>query len=198
MFCIKTLISLHHSKLLGLETIQSLYRFFPQVKEYWYRFNYTFFQNCAHVGIVEQRARYFNVLAAFLEVTVVLIVDLIETTPLPADLFNRMKARLVMAYQLTDIQKVEKLIQLPSMGQQKPSKLLVEMLRFCPRGAENLFFFQLTFPAEAAQRVAHSLDGGGHGRQAAAHNAHLHQDTVAAVVPEQDRNDGAVAAVFPN
>jgi hypothetical protein len=91
------------------------------------------------LGIVEQRACYFYVLAALLEVTVVLIVDLVETAPLPADLFNRMKARLVTAYQLTDIQKVEKLIQLPSMGQQKLSKLLVEMLRFCPR--VQIFFF---------------------------------------------------------
>jgi hypothetical protein len=96
-------------------------------------------------GITEQRARYFNVLAALPEATVVLIADLIETVPLPADPFDRLKARLVTAHQLTDMQKVEKLLSFPAMGQQKPSELLAEMLRYCPRGEENSVFFNCLF-----------------------------------------------------
>jgi hypothetical protein len=68
-------------------------------------------------GIVEQRARFFNVLAALPEATVVLVADLIKTVPLPADPFDRLKARLVTAHQLTDMQKVEKLLSFPAMGQ---------------------------------------------------------------------------------
>ncbi len=43
IFCIKVLVSLHHSKLLGIEAIQSLYRYFPQVILHRYRFNRHFF-----------------------------------------------------------------------------------------------------------------------------------------------------------
>jgi hypothetical protein len=50
-----------------------------------------------------------------------------------------------MAHQLTDMQKVEKLLAFPVLGQQKPSELLAEMLRFCPRGEENSFFFNCLF-----------------------------------------------------
>jgi hypothetical protein len=43
IFCIKVLVSLHRSKLLGFEAIQSLYRYFFQVKEYLNRFSRHFF-----------------------------------------------------------------------------------------------------------------------------------------------------------
>ena len=41
------------------------------------------------------------------------------------------------AYQLTNIQRVEMLFNLPPLGAQKPSELLAEMIRLCPRGQEN-------------------------------------------------------------
>lgn len=44
-------------------------------------------------GIVDQRARYFNVLAVLPEATVVLIADLVESTPLPADPFDRLRGQ---------------------------------------------------------------------------------------------------------
>jgi hypothetical protein len=59
--------------------------------------------------------------------------------------FNRLKSRLVNAHQLTNIQKVEKLLVLPAVGQQKPSELLAEMSRFCPRGEEYSVFFNCSF-----------------------------------------------------
>jgi hypothetical protein len=45
-------------------------------------------------GITSQQAQYFNVLAALPETTVVLIADLVETSPLPADPFDQLKAAL--------------------------------------------------------------------------------------------------------
>ncbi len=71
----------------------------------------------------------------------VLTADLIKSSPLLEDPFDRLKARLVTVHQLTDMQKVEKLLSFPVMGQQKLSELLAEMLRFCPRGEENSVFF---------------------------------------------------------
>jgi hypothetical protein len=58
-------------------------------------------------GITSQRAQFFNVLAAQLESTTVLISDLVETRPPQEDPFVRLRARLLTAHQLTDIQKVE-------------------------------------------------------------------------------------------
>jgi hypothetical protein len=134
---------------------------------------------------VEQRARYFNVLAALPEATVVLIADLIETSPLPADPFDRLKARLVTAHQLTDVQKVEKLLSFPTMGQQKPFELLAEMLRFCPREENSVFFnclFLQKLPRElqvllseadmADKRLLSERTD-----QIWAHNSHLHHYT---------------------
>jgi hypothetical protein len=156
-------------------------------------------------GIVEQRARYFNVLAALPEATVVLIADLIETSPLPADPFDRLKARLVTAHQLTDMQKVERLLSLPAMGQQKPSELLAEMLRFCPRGEENSVFFNCLFLQKLPRELRVLLSEADmadkrllseRADQIWAHNSHLHHDTVAVVSSEPD-GDGAVAAIQP-
>jgi hypothetical protein len=96
-------------------------------------------------GITSQRAQFFNVLAALLESTTVLISDLVETRPPQEDPFVRLKARLLTAHQLTDIQKVEKLLALPPLGKQKPSELLAEMLQICPRGEDNSLFFNCHF-----------------------------------------------------
>jgi hypothetical protein len=156
-------------------------------------------------GIVEQRARYFNVLAALPEATVVLIADLIESSPLPDDPFDRLKARLVTAHQLTDMQKVEKLLSFPAMGQQKPSELLAEMLRFCPRGEENSVFFNCLFLQKLPRELRVLLSEADmadkrllseRADQIWAHNSHIHHDAIAAVSSETDGDgDGAVAAV---
>jgi hypothetical protein len=158
-------------------------------------------------GIVDQRAWYFNVLAALPEATVMLIADLVESAPLPADPFDRLRARLVTAHQLTDIQKVEKLLAMPAMGQQKPSELLAEMLRFCPRGEENSVFFNCLFLQKLPRELRILLTEADmadkrllseRADQFWAHNAQLRHDTVAAVAVDPEDADGAVAAVFPS
>ncbi len=57
----------------------------------------------------------------------------------------QLKARLLAAHQLTDYQRVEQIFQLPPLATQKPSELLAEMLRLCPRGQENSLFFTYLF-----------------------------------------------------
>jgi hypothetical protein len=46
---------------------------------------------------------------------------------------------------LTDYQHEEQIFQLPPLGAQKPSELLAEMLRLCPRGQESSLFFTYLF-----------------------------------------------------
>jgi hypothetical protein len=64
-----------------------------------------------------------------------LIANLVEGALL-ADPYTPLKARLLNTYQMTDVQKVEKLSQLLSLGIQKPSKLMAAMLK-----QEDLAFF---------------------------------------------------------
>jgi hypothetical protein len=144
-------------------------------------------------GITSQQAKYFNVLAALPESTVVLIVDLVETSPLPADPFEQLKGQLVTTHQLTDIQWVEKLLALPPLGKQKPSELLAEMVRICHRGEENSVSFICHFLQKLPRelRILLSETDMSVKRQLSAkadqiwvHNAQLHHDTVAAIAPE--------------
>jgi uncharacterized membrane protein YgcG len=155
-------------------------------------------------GITSQQAKYFNVLAARLESIFVLIADLVETSPLPADPFDQLKGRLVTAHQLTDIQRVEKLLALPPLGKQKPSELLAEMVRICPTGEENSVFFNCHFLQKLPRelRILLSETDMSDKRQLSAkadqiwaHNAQLHHDTVAAITPEPEASDASVAAI---
>jgi hypothetical protein len=63
-----------------------------------------------------------------------LIPDLVEADPLPANPYTELCSRLLAAHQLTDIRRVEQLFSLLPLAAQKPSELLAEMLRLCPRG----------------------------------------------------------------
>ncbi len=86
------------------------------------------------------------------------------------------------------------------MGQQKPSELLAEILRICPREKENSDHFNC-LPAEAAggscvvccqERTKPTRLRSGRTDQFWAQNAQHHQDTVAAVLTNQEASDGAV------
>jgi hypothetical protein len=158
-------------------------------------------------GITSQRAQFFNVLAALPETTIVLVSDLVETRPLPEDPFDRLRARLLTAHQLTDIQKVEKLLSLPPLGRQKPSELLAEMLRICPRGEENSVFFNCHFLQKLPRELRVLLSEAdmadkrllsARADQMWAHHVQLHHDTVAAISGDPEQEDASIAAVHGN
>jgi len=165
-------------------------------------------------GIAEERPKFFNCLNALPEASVILIADLVEANPLPDNCYTQLRARLLNAHQLTDIQRVEQLINLPPLAAQKPSELLAEMIRLCPRGQENNVFFNTLFlsklprdlrthmsgvPMADKQVVAAQVD------QLWAHNSRLYHDAAVAAVAatpgkeltsgDETQEDGAVAAV---
>jgi hypothetical protein len=96
-------------------------------------------------NIADEESRFFNCLHALPEVTVSLIADLVEGDPLPQNPYTKLRRRLLAAYQLTDIQRVEQLHNLSPLAAQKPPELLAEVLRLCPRGQENNAFFNCLF-----------------------------------------------------
>jgi hypothetical protein len=112
------------------------------------------------------------------------------------------------AHQLTDIQRVEQLFNLPPLRAQKPSELLAEMLRLCPRGQENNAFFNCLFLNKLPRELrillweAEMEDKQALGARAdlfAAHNSKQAHDVVAAVAavssPEQEGEETTVAAI---
>ncbi len=109
---------------------------------------------------------------------------------MPEDPFDRLRARLLTAHQLTDIQRVEKLLALPPLGKQKPSELLEEMMRICPRGEENSVFFNCHFLQKLPRELRVLLSEAdmsdkrllsARADQIWAHHVQLQHDTVASV-----------------
>jgi hypothetical protein len=161
-------------------------------------------------NITDEESWFFNCLHALPETTVSLIADLVEADPLPANPYTELRRRLLAAHQLTDIQRVEQLFNLPPLGAQKPSELLAEMLRLCPRGQENNAFFNCLFLNKLPRELrillseAEMADKQALGARAdlfATHNSKQAHDVVAAVAavssPEQEGEETTVAAISP-
>jgi hypothetical protein len=161
-------------------------------------------------NIADEESWFFNCLHALPETTVSLIADLVEADPLPANPYMELRRRLLAVHQLTDIQRMEQLFNLPPLGAQKPSELLAEMLRLCPRGQENNAFFNCLFLNKLPRELrillseAEMVDKQALGARAdlfTAQNREQAHDVVAAVAtvssPEQEGEETTVAAIRP-
>ncbi len=96
----------------------------------------------------------------------VLIVDLVEAVLLPENPYMKFLCCLLAVHQLPDIQMVEQLFNLPPLTSKKPSELLAEMLRLCPKGKENNAFYHCLFLNKLAQgTLCAARRRSGHGRQ---------------------------------
>jgi hypothetical protein len=139
-----------------------------------------------------------------------LIADLVEADPLPQNPYMELRRCLLAAHQLTDIQRVEQLHNLPPLAVQKPSKLLAEMLCLCPRGQENNAFFNCLFlnklPRElrillSEADMADKQELGARADLFTAHNSKQAHYVVVAVAAgpssEQEGEDTTSAAIRP-
>jgi hypothetical protein len=64
---------------------------------------------------------------------------------LDQDPYEVIKAGLLSSLQLTDYQRVDKLFELPNLGTWKPSEMMSQMLKVCPRGDERSHLFACLF-----------------------------------------------------
>jgi hypothetical protein len=155
-------------------------------------------------NITCERTKYFNALTALPEATVNLITDFVESE-LPADAYTQLRARLNAAHQLTDYQRVEQMVALPPLGDRKPSEMLAEMVRLCPRGQENSVFFVYFFLHRLPRELRVLLTDVDHQDRRAlalraddlwAHNVRgVHDSVAAAVNVEVQQEESSVAAV---
>jgi hypothetical protein len=77
-----------------------------------------------------------------------LVADLVKTPPAEL-MYNALKERLLHSHQLNDIQKVDLLVDMPALGDRKPTQLLAAMAEACPRGQENNVFMSASSPEAA-------------------------------------------------
>ena len=59
--------------------------------------------------------------------------------------YQQLKERLLLSHQLTAVQMAEKILEMPELGDRRPSQLLAAMMEFCPEGETNTAFFRASF-----------------------------------------------------
>ena len=91
-----------------------------------------------------------------------LVLDLVISPP-AVDPYASIKDRLLISHKMTSVQIAEKVLDMPSLGDRRPSQLLAAMLEFCPEGESDTSFFRASFfwrlPKEIRVLMADEVNG---------------------------------------
>ena len=113
-------------------------------------------------GVVESRQKFIYVANALPYDAQTLVSDLV-TAPPQEDPYKALKERLLISHKLTTVQMAEKVLDLPALGDRRPSQLLAAMLEFCPAGEADTAFFRASFfrrlPKEIRVLLADEVNG---------------------------------------
>ena len=115
--------------------------FWPQAPNAWFAAAYLKFE-VAH--IISERERFAHTVGAMGFNVLCAVLDLVETLP-AVDPYTTLKGRLVLAHQLTPVQKATRCLQVVAGTNQRPSEVLALLLEFCPAGEEHTAFFRAAF-----------------------------------------------------
>ena len=108
-------------------------------------------------GITSQQTKFAYVVANLTQEVAIRIPDIISTPP-PVP-YDSLKTRLISMFVLSDYQKAETLVNLPAMGDQKPTLLMDKMLHHLPAGHETCFLFKFLFLQRLPTNLmAHLMD----------------------------------------
>ena len=106
------------------------------------------FQNCEAQfvikGIKDPMTKYYYCLAK-LDSDIARRVRDIVRAPTDSGTYDRLRNRLCLAYELTDDQRVDKMLTTSALGDRKPTELMAELLELCPREAEATTFIKRIF-----------------------------------------------------
>jgi len=75
------------------------------------------------------------------------------------DAYTALRGRLVLAHKLTPVQKAAKVLQLPSLGNQRPSELMASLMQFCPPGETETAMFRASFISRLPPSLQIHLSG---------------------------------------
>jgi hypothetical protein len=86
------------------------------------------------------------------------VVDLVESPP-AGQPYTVLKDRLLLAHQLTPVEKAIKLSQMPALCDRRPSQLLANLLQACPPGEQQTAFFRGAFISSLPAELQAHLTG---------------------------------------
>ena len=86
------------------------------------------------------------------------VMDLVENPPAVKP-YPTLKGRLVLAHQLTPVQKATKCLQVAASSNQQPSEVLAWLLEYCPPGEEGTAFFRAAFTMRLPATIQAHLAG---------------------------------------
>ena len=109
-------------------------------------------------GVSGEHEMFAHVVEALNYESLKMVKDLMLAPPLYQP-YQALKARLLLATQLTPIQMAEKLMKAADLGDRRPSQLLASLLEFCPPGEENTALFRASFLMRLPAAIRAHLDG---------------------------------------
>ena len=154
---------------------------------------------------MSERERFAHAVNALSQDATRLVTDLITTPPAYRP-YSVLKERLMVAHQLSVVQKATKVLAMPPLGDRRPSQMLADLLEFCPTGEENMAFLRAAFMQRLPAELQVLLDGTEEGdlKQLAQKADRLWSircpaDTAVSAVTQQEEEDSEwVAAVQHN
>jgi hypothetical protein len=109
-------------------------------------------------NVVSERQRFAYTVDALPYETLCHVVDLVESPPAEQP-YTVLKDRLLLAHQLTPVEKAFKLMQQPALGDRRPSQLLADLLQACPPGEQQTAFFRGAFISRPPAELQAHLTG---------------------------------------
>ena len=73
--------------------------------------------------------------------------------------YTTLKGRLVLAHQLTPVQKATKCLQVTASSNLRPSEVRASLLEYCPPGEERKAFFRAAFTMRLPATIQAHLTG---------------------------------------
>ena len=109
-------------------------------------------------GVFSEREKFAHAVNALPQDATRLVTDLIINPPNPSP-YTALKERLLIAHQLSPIQKAAKILSMPAIGDRRPSQLLADLMEYCPEGEENTAFFRAAYIHRLPTDMQALLDG---------------------------------------
>jgi len=108
-------------------------------------------------GKTDRELWFFYVQWALTPLQEKLVQDIIFTDYTPPNAYGLLKERLLQLYEKSEQARCRKLVDLPSIGGRRPSKLLAEMSTLCPKGEQNSNLFRYMFYFRLPPRIQELL-----------------------------------------
>jgi len=108
-------------------------------------------------GVTEEREKFAHVAKALPARLFQSMMDLVDNEP--EDSYTVLKGRMVLAHELTPVQKAARVLQLPTLGNQRPSELMAALQQYCPPGEAGTAMFRASFISRLPSSLQIHLSG---------------------------------------